>query len=254
MGGLVFIFGLVIGSFLNVCIYRLPRRISLVKPDSFCPACGHRIPYYYNIPVISYLFLKGKCAYCDNPISPRYILVELLTGILSLAVYWKFGLSPAFGFYLILVYFLIVISFIDLTTQLIYNRVLIYLFLFGVVYNLFLPVVDWRSALAGVLAGGGSLMFFAMLGQLLFRKESMGMGDVKFAAVLGFFLGWKLILLALFSGFVYAVIGIILIKLIRKYPKAEYIPMAPFLTIGVLTFVFWGSRIWEWYWSGIWGL
>ncbi len=246
---LAFVFGTVIGSFLNVCIYRIPRKISLVKPRSFCPHCHTTIPFYYNIPLVSYLWLRGKCHYCRQPISPRYLVVELLSGVVTGLTYWKFGLSAPFGFYLIFIYFLIVISFVDLSTRLIYNRLLIYLLGFGTGYNLIFKVLPWQEVFLGILAGGGSLFFFALLGEFLFRKESMGMGDVKLAAVLGAFLGWKLVLFALFVGFFFAlVVGLVLMLPARK-EASLYLPMAPFLTLGSIFFLYWGAPIIHWYWQ-----
>lgn len=245
----VFIVGSVIGSFLNVCIYRVPNKISIITPNSFCPNCGAHIPFYYNIPIISYFMLKGRCHNCHQSISARYPVVEFGSGVLTLLTFLKFGLTPAFFFYGVLVYFLIVISFIDLSTNLIYNRFLIYLFVFGVVFNLVFPVRPWVSALTGVVAGGASLLFFALLGQVIFRKESMGLGDVKFGAVLGFFLGWKMILLALLIGFVYAMVAMVFYSLIQGKRVAGYVPMAPFLAVGSLTFVYWGPALIAWYWQ-----
>lgn len=245
---IMFVFGVVIGSFLNVCIYRIPRGISVIRPGSFCPNCGTHIPFYYNVPLISYVMLKGRCHSCYQPIPFRYFLVEFITGLLTVATYLKFGLSASFVYYLGLIYFLIVISFIDMATQLIYNKLLIYLMAFGLLFNLLFPVHSWPDSFLGLVAGGGSLLFFAVLGRVLFRKESMGMGDVKFAAVLGFFLGWKMVLLALFLGFVYAMVAFIVLSFSRKTRMQDYVPMAPFLAVGSLTFVYWGPMIIEWYW------
>ena len=244
-----FIIGAVIGSFLNVCIYRIPRNISIVKPNSFCPNCSASIAPYHNIPLVSYVMLRGRCANCHQPISVRYFLVEAFTACLTVFSYHQFGLSPAFFFYLILIYFLVMISFIDLSIKLIYNRILIYLLVFGVVFNLLFPVRNWSEAIGGLFAGSCSLLFFAVLGHFLFKKESMGMGDVKLAAVIGFFLGWKMVLLALLVGFIYAVVTAMIIGLVRNIRVPKYIPMAPFFTGGALTFLYWGPKILNWYWN-----
>ncbi len=246
---ILFLLGAVIGSFLNVCIYRLPRHISLVRPGSFCPDCGVHIPFYHKIPVLSYLFLRGQCHSCGKSISFQYFAVELLSSVLTVLSYSKFGPSAAFVFYTVFIYFLIVISFIDLSTQLIHNRILLYLLSFGVFFNLLFYVKTWESVLLGFFAGGASLLFFALLGQVLFRKESMGMGDIKFAAVLGFFMGWKMVLLALFVGFIYAFLTMIVLSAARRHRIAGYVPMAPFLTIGTLTFIYWGPALIQWYWN-----
>ena len=188
---LFFIVGAVVGSFLNVCIYRLPKNESIISPGSHCPHCNTPLKFYQNIPILSYLFLKGKCAYCSETISSRYMWIELLSAFLSVVIYLKFGISAETIFYLFLVYILIVISFIDIDTQLIKNKVLILLAAGGLIINLWLQIISWSDALFGAVAGGGLLFFFALFGRWYFKKESMGMGDVKFAAVLGLFLGWK---------------------------------------------------------------
>jgi len=246
---ILFIFGAVIGSFLNVCIYRIPRSISLVRPGSFCPNCGVHIPFYHNIPLLSYALLKGQCAVCHQAIGNRYWVVELFSGLITVLTYAKFGLYPAFFFYIVFIYFLIVISFIDLATQLIYNRLLIYLLIFGVGFNAAFAVRPWIETGLGVIAGGCSLLFFAVLGKMLFRKDSMGMGDIKLAAVLGFFLGWKMVLLALLVGFIYAMVAAVLLSLAGRNRLQEYLPVAPFLAIGSLTFVYWGPALLQWYWN-----
>ena len=249
LAGFSFIFGIVIGSFLNVCIYRLPNNISLVKPGSFCPQCGSHIPFYYNIPLLAYLFLGGKCHFCSAPISIRYFLVELLSGLLTLFAYLKFGFTGEFLFYSVFFYFLIVISLIDLATQLIYNKMLIFMLASGVVINLLFSVQPWLDAVIGLFAGSVALFLFALLGRVLFKKESMGMGDVKFAVVLGFFLGWKMVLLALLLGFIIAmVVSVVLMSF--KFNKTDgYVPMGPFFSLGAIAFVFWGALILHWYWG-----
>lgn len=246
---IAFIFGAIIGSFLNVCIYRIPKNISLVRPGSFCPNCGIHIPFYYNIPLLAYILLKGRCHSCAHPISFQYFLVELLSGALTVLTYLKFGFTSSFFFYLIFIYFLVVISFIDLSIQLIFNRILIYLLTFGMIFNLIFHIRPWNETVLGMLAGGGALLFFALLGKALFKKESMGMGDVKFAAVLGFFLGWKMILLALLVGFIYAILAFLFLAISGKSRWQDYLPMAPFFTVGSVTFVYWGSALLQWYWT-----
>lgn len=241
--------GAVFGSFLNVCIYRIPRKISLVKPASFCPHCRTRIPFYHNIPLLSYLILKGRCHSCKKSISFRYPVVEGIAALFTLLTYLKFGLTPAFLFYTVFIYFLIAIGFIDLSTKMIYNQWLIYMFAAGIILNVVLDVMPWIQAGIGFLAGGGIMLFFALLGQLLFKKESLGMGDVKFAAIAGFFLGWKLILFALFFGFVIAFAGMMILVPMGKIRFGEYLPLGPFLVLALIIFVYWGSSFVNWYWN-----
>lgn len=249
IGALAFILGTVLGSFLNVCIYRIPRKISLVKPDSFCPKCGIRIPMYLNIPLLSYLLLKGRCRRCQERIPIQYPLVELLGGFLTLFTYLKFGLTPSFLFYAAFFYFLIVISFIDLERKLILNKVLVWMLAAGLGLNLVFHILPYQQSLLGFLAGGGLMLLFAFLGNLMFRKESMGMGDVKFAAVAGIFLGWKMIMVALFCGFLIAFLILISMMALQKTSVGEYIPLGPFLAMGLIIFVFWGNQLMNWYWQ-----
>ncbi len=246
-----FIFGAVFGSFLNVCIYRIPRKISLVKPASFCPNCGIHIPWYFNIPILSYLILKGKCHHCQQPISVQYPIVEVLTAIITLVSYVKFGLSGKFVFYTIFAYFLLVISLIDLSTRLIYNRLLAVLISVGVILNVIFHVISWKNALFGMVIGVFLMFLFASIGYLLFRKESLGMGDIKFVGVAGFFLGWKLIAVAIFAGFFLAFLFILLLMVFRKIRMGMYIPMGPFLSLAILIFVYWGSTILQLYWAWV---
>jgi leader peptidase (prepilin peptidase)/N-methyltransferase len=245
----VFIIGAVFGSFLNVCIYRLPEKISLIFPSSSCPVCKKRIPFWANIPILGYLILKGKCYECSSRISIRYPLVELFAGILTVLSFLQFGFSVQFFIYTIFIYFLIVIAFIDIKTHLIYNKVLIIFFATGVITQIIIPFISWEQAVLGLIAGGSSMFFVALLGKWLFKKESLGMGDVKFAAVCGFFTGWLNILIALYLGFVLAFISITLHNRIKKRKISGYIPLGPFLAAGLILFLFWGKEISSFYLS-----
>lgn len=245
---LLFIFGTVIGSFLNVCIHRIPRKMSVVSPRSFCPNCNAHIPLYHNIPVFSYLWLRGKCFNCQSGISIGYPIVEILTGILTVFTYAQFGFSPEFIFYAVFVYFLIVISFIDLATKLILNKLLILLLLTGVLMNLLFKVISWNEALIGFLCGGALMVLIALLGKLIFHKESLGMGDIKFAAVAGFFLGWKMILIATFLGFIISLPVLLTMMLLGKIRLGDYVPLGPFLAVAMITLIYWGNEILIWYW------
>ena len=240
---IVFIFGIVIGSFLNVCIYRLPKSKSIVYPGSYCPYCKHKIKWRHNIPVLSYIFLRGRCAYCSEKISSRYIFVELLSGLFTALAFFKFGFTAEFIFYLLLIYSLIVISFIDFDLHLILNKNLLVLLIMAVLLNALFKIVDWQEGLIGLLTGGGILLLFSFLGKSLFKKESMGMGDVKFAAVLGFFLGWEWVVVVLYCGFVLALLYSVFRNLIRNSEKSRYIPMAPFFSLATLLFIFYGEQL-----------
>jgi len=247
---MIFVFfaaGAVIGSFLNVCIFRLPRKESIVFPGSHCPVCSHQIPFYHNIPIISYLFLRGRCSHCKHPISMRYIVVEILSGLLTVLAFQRFGLTIELPYYLILVYSLIVISFIDFDTNLILNKLLILLFGASLVFNLIFNIIDWKTGALGFAAGGGILLLFAVLGRYILKKESMGMGDVKLAAVMGFFLGWKLVLAVLYAGFVIALLYYLAVKIFNSKSAQKRIPMAPFFSIAMTVFILYGDTITNFY-------
>jgi leader peptidase (prepilin peptidase)/N-methyltransferase len=239
----VALFGLVVGSFLNVCIVRIPAGTSIVRPGSHCPNCQHPLRWYHNIPLLSFLLLKGKCAFCQANISWRYPMIELSASAIAVVTFHHFGQSAQFVFYLGFIWTLLVIALIDWSTGLIHNKILISLFVFGLMVNLVAPVRGWEDALTGTALGGGSVYIFAVLGRRLFHRESMGMGDVKLAAVAGLFLGVKLILIALYAGFVFAFIYILILRAFRRKQVPEQIHMGPFLAIGLVVFLFWGDRL-----------
>lgn len=246
---LSFIFGAVIGSFLNVCIYRLPLGMSLVKPSSHCPYCKNKIKFYHNIPVLSYVLLQGKCAYCGHKIRSRYFWVELLSGCITLLIYLKYGFTWPALMYLILLYALITVTFIDYVHRIIPNKVLLVVISLGIVLNIFFHSLPWKDALLGAVISGGVLFLLAVVATRIFGQESMGMGDVKLASVLGFFLGWKITLLALYLGFVFALLFYLGLKYFRKQPTDKYIPMAPFFSLGVVILMFWGNVLQQMYWN-----
>ncbi len=243
----LFVSATIIGSFLNVCIYRLPQKVSVVTPASYCPDCGNAIAWYDKIPIISYLLLKAKCRHCRQPISFRYPFVELLTGAVTLILFYQHGWTPQFFFYTIFCYFLIVIAFIDWQYQIIHNKLLIVMLLFGMAFNAVFLLIAWKQALLGVALAGGVFLTLSLAARFIFGRESMGMGDVKFAAVAGFFLGFKFILVALYFGFLSALIFIIVMKLARQMPENRLIPMGTFFAIGIFVFLLWGNVIINFY-------
>jgi leader peptidase (prepilin peptidase) / N-methyltransferase len=256
---ITFIFGTMLGSFLNVCIVRLPKDESIGTPPSHCPNCKARIPFYDNIPLLSYLFLRGLCRFCRERISPRYFFVELLMGVLTVALLHRFGLSLAFFVYVAFAAALIVISFIDLDVRLVPDMIS----LPGIGLGLLAALLQhpWPaehlavppspiSSLLGVLVGGGILLLVAWLYELFTGVEGMGGGDVKLLAMIGAFLGWPAIPLALFfaslSG---SVIGIILMA--RAGAGGKYaLPFAPFLCLGALFHLFFGEAVVQFYLPG----
>ncbi|WP_457565497.1 prepilin peptidase [Caldithrix abyssi] len=246
---LVILFGLATGSFLNVCAARLPLKRSVLWGRSQCPVCGHQISWYDNIPLLSFVLLKGKCRYCKAKISLQYPLIEAFSALVTYALYLKFGLSITAVFYGIFIYFLIVIGLIDFKTKLILNRLLIPLFTAGVLINFFGEIIPFKDALSGAFLGGGIMWMAAILGAKIFKKEAMGMGDVKLAFVAGFFLGWQHILLALYLGFVIALLFILAIWLFKKKEAPSLIPMGPFLALGFIVYLFYGKLLIQWYLS-----
>ncbi len=232
-----FILGLVMGSFLNVCIYRLPEGKSIIFPPSHCPYCQHKIKWYDNIPLLSFILLRGRCRYCHKPISWQYPLVEFISGLLTLFAYQKWGISLNTLFYLIFLYALIVVSFIDLKWQIIPDVISLPGILLGLTASFFLPL-SFKDAFLGVLLGGGILFLVAYGYYLLTKKEGMGGGDIKLLAMIGAFLGWQAIPLVLFiaslTGSITGIIWLIATGKGRYCP----IPFGPFLTLGAICVLF----------------
>jgi leader peptidase (prepilin peptidase)/N-methyltransferase len=244
--------GLIIGSFLNVCIYRIPRHKSIINPSrSFCPNCLKPIKAFDNIPVLSYILLGGKCRNCKTRISWQYPFVELLTGILFLLLFLKFGLSVAFLRNIIFFALLIIATFTDFSHRVIPNVISIPGIILGLVLNLGAELnsasPNFKNAVLGALIGAGILWVFRQAGLIVKKQEMMGWGDIKLAGMIGAFLGIANGVLALFLGvFLGVVIWTILILLKIKNRK-EYIPFGAFLALGSVITVFFGSNIINWY-------
>jgi len=256
----VFIFGSIVGSFLNVCIHRLPLEQSIIKPRSHCPHCNKIIPWYDNIPFISYLILRGRCRFCRQKISFRYFLVEFITASIFLIFYIRYGLGFNFVFYALFVCALIVATFVDIQHRIIPDEVSVGGIVVGLLLSGFrglgLSPFTFNASfilgsLLGILVGGGSiyltgktfdLVYFKLLkkGPIDGETESMGGGDVKLLAMIGAFLGWKVALLTFFlAPFFGAIIGIV--NLIIR--KQHTIPYGPFLSLAAFVSLFWADRI-----------
>jgi leader peptidase (prepilin peptidase) / N-methyltransferase len=254
---LLFIIGTIIGSFLNVCIHRLPREESIVFPASHCPYCDHQLAVLDLIPILSYLFLLGRCRYCRRPISWRYPLVETITGLLFVAVAVKYlpePLSLAFG--LLLVALCIISFFIDLEHMVIPDAVSMTGIFAGLGYNYLRSLLygnnhdsglTFLSAVQGLLVGAGLLFLIGLFGKVIFKKEAMGEGDLYLGALFGAFLGWQGVLLTIFLAYLLAGIGVIGLLLARKVEFDGYIPFGPALTLGGLLTFFYGQEIIAWY-------
>ena len=248
----VFAMGAAIGSFLNVCIYRLPQDLSIAAPRSFCPACRTPIRAYDNIPIFSFLLLGGKCRKCRVPISWRYPLVEALTGGLALALFLKLALTFSFFCYFCFAAALVVITFIDLDHRLIPDAISLPGILIGFLLS-FLAVTPgvWNSLL-GIVIGGGSLYLVAVVYEFVTKREGMGGGDVKLLAMIGAWLGWKAVLFTLFfSSLTGSLVGGALM-VARKEDGKLAIPFGPFLTFSAMAYVFFGEKLVRWYlnWGG----
>ena len=244
---IIFILGLVIGSFSNVCIYRIPKNESIIFPASHCTSCQAPIKAMDNIPLLSYFLLKGKCRNCGENISIRYPIVEFLTGVVYILIFLIYGRSLQTFIYAILSSALIIISFIDLDEQIIPDEISLSGIVLGFLISFFVPYISYFNSLLGILTGGGIIFLIALAGLAIFKKEAMGGGDVKLAAMIGAFIGWRYIILSLFIGFfIGAVTGIVLI-LSKVKNKDDIIPFGPFIVLGSILTILWGKNLLSWY-------
>jgi leader peptidase (prepilin peptidase)/N-methyltransferase len=252
---LIFIIGLVVGSFLNVCLYRLPRGESIVFPASRCPNCQHQLHFWDLIPVLSYLVLRGRCRYCGQQISWRYPMVEIITALLFGLIAAKFLGQPLViigGFFF--AGLAIVAFFIDLDFMVIPDSVSVTGIFGGLVYNYLRAIsannhADFVAAIIGLLVGGGLLYLIGLVGKWLCKKEALGEGDLYLGAMLGAFLGWPNIILAIFLAYLIAGVFVGGLLLSRKVQMGSYVPFGPALVAGgIITFLF-GQEIMIWYLS-----
>jgi len=259
---LSFILGLIIGSFLNVCIYRLPREESIVYPGSHCTSCKKSISFYHNIPILSYIFLGGRCSHCNSKISFSYPLVEILSGLLFVATLWKFGMILDTLFYLLFISGLIVITFVDLKHMIIPNVITYPGILVGILYNAL--TTNWQNSLElvsnfsfgfqnffellnevpildslfGVILGGGILLLIAYTYEIIRKRQGMGMGDVKLLALIGAFLGWQGVFFVIFlSSILGSIVGLSII-ITRKGDLKYALSFGPFLSIAAIIYIF----------------
>ncbi len=246
-----FIFGALVGSFLNVVIFRLPDETqSVVFPASHCPKCGTNLHWYENIPVLSYLVLRGKCRTCNIPISLQYPIVELCMALLSLALYNRFGFSLILPFYFLFLAALLVIIFIDIHLQIIPDKISLPGILIGFASSFFNPLVSWQESGLGILLGGGILYAVAKGYSLLTGREGMGGGDIKLLAMIGAFLGYQCLLYVIFfSSLTGSVVGIAAMFQQKKGGQTR-IPFGPFLSLAAMSWLFFQEDIfavWSWY-------
>lgn len=269
----IFVISLIVGSFLNVVILRTPKmleqdfkqeccdllevkntpetKVSLSHPPSTCPKCGNKIKPWQNIPVISYLLLGGKCGHCQTKISVRYPLIELSTALLSVLAIFLLGFSAQGLFALLLLWFLISLTFIDIDTQYLPDKLTLPLLWLGLIVNSFGVYTDLASAVWGAIAGYISLWSVYWLFKLVTRKEGMGYGDFKLLAALGAWMGWQFLpLIIILSSFVGAVIGIAGIIILGR-DKNIPIPFGPYLAIAGWIAFLWGERIIVFYFNAL---
>jgi leader peptidase (prepilin peptidase) / N-methyltransferase len=242
------VFGACAGSFLNVCIYRIPRKKSIVFPGSACPACQAPIPFYANIPVMSFIFLRGRCLFCRHPIPWRYPLVEAVTGLMAVLVFLRFGLTPEAGVWFAFAAALLLVSVIDLDFQIIPDCIsLPGIFIFGALAWLVLGQSPLAIGL-GILLGGGILYAVALVYYLVRRTDGMGGGDIKLLAMIGAATGISGVLFTLFAGSVLGTVaGVAAMVRHRRTDRQMKIPFGPYLSAGALLYVFYGDRIIFWY-------
>jgi leader peptidase (prepilin peptidase)/N-methyltransferase len=239
----IFILGTCIGSFLNVCIYRIPKEESIATPPSHCGSCGTTLKALDLIPILSYLILRGKCRYCGEKISFRYPFIELITGVLVTAVYMNYGLNFMFIKYSILIILLILIGMIDLDTTDVYFKTTLTGIMFGIVFLIYGYYLGYglMDFILGAALGGGTITAIILL------TKGMGFGDAEICLLVGLFLGFKLTLLMLFISFVAGgLIGVLLI-LFKIKSRKDYIPFGPFIALGAIATVFLGDKIIQWY-------
>jgi len=243
----VFVLGTLLGSFANVCIYRLPQRLSVVFPGSHCPSCQEALRPWHNIPLLSYVLLGGRCATCKTTISPRYPLVELCNGLLYVFLYHQYHFSVQSLVLALLATALLIVSWIDIVYMIIPDTITLPGIVVGIGTSLWLTPVGVGNAVLGVVLGGGLFLLMAVLSVVILHREGMGGGDIKLIAMVGAFLGWQAVLVTIFLGAVLgAFVGIVLM-LLRRQGRKEPLPFGPFLALGALLAMVWGDTMLTWY-------
>jgi len=244
---LLFILGLIVGSFSNVCIYRIPRNESIIYPSSHCSKCRTTILAKDNIPLLSYILLKGRCRNCGSRISIQYPGVEFLTGLVYVIIYQIYGLSVQSLIYIILSSALIIIAFIDLNEQVIPEVISLPGIVVGLILSFFVHHISFVNSALGIVIGGGIILVIRLAGSAIFKKEAMGGGDIKLAAMIGAFLGWRYIIISLFLGFFLGAIAGIFLIMSKIKSKEDVVPFGPFIILGSFITFLWGKNILSWY-------
>lgn len=246
----IFTIGMIFGSFFNVCIFRIPNNQSISNPPSHCYNCNTRLKTLDLVPILSWVFLKGKCRYCSQKISKRYPLIELLTGILFVLVYKVYGLNFITINYLVLTSLLIIITFIDIDHYIIPDNLIIFGSLFTIVFSLTGKGISITDSIIGAIICGGGMLLLINIIEFIVKKEVMGGGDIKLFFMIGLFLGLKLglltILLSIYVGAIYGITTIVYSK-VKKQEYNSMIPYGPFISIGAYITVLCGTNILDWY-------
>jgi leader peptidase (prepilin peptidase)/N-methyltransferase len=260
---MLFCFGAVVGSFLNVCIYRLPRDESLVTPPSHCPHCGQGVAWHDNVPILGWLWLRGRCRHCRNPISIQYPLVELITALATLWVGSQLGPTLPMAAVLLLTFAFIVMTGIDLYYYILPDVITLPGVALGLIWTGAAqlgapiggsPLATFPDAFIGALAGGGGLFAFAWLFKRMTGKDGMGMGDVKLLAMIGAWLGWQALPYTLFLAALLGSVAGITWILVSGRDRSLPIPFGPYLIFGGWTYIFWGPAVYGWYLRWAFGL
>ncbi|MBT8339666.1 MAG: A24 family peptidase [Desulfatitalea sp.] len=247
----IFIVGICVGSFLNVCIFRLPSGRSIVKPPSACPKCGTGIRWYDNIPVVSYILLGGKCRNCRARVSLRYPTVELLTGLSALVLWLQFGAQWHTLIYFVFIAALLAITFIDIDHQIIPDEISLPGIPIGFALSFLNPNLTWSQSLIGIVVGAGALYGVIWCYYLATGRQGMGFGDVKLLGMIGAFIGWQGVLFTIMaSSFIGTLVGLAEMIRTRQGMRLK-IPFGPFLAIGAVLYLFFGPAVIDWYMGGM---
>ncbi len=246
-----FVLGSCIGSFLNVCISRLPDRESIIFPGSRCPKCRNPIPFYDNIPVVSYLLLRGRCRRCGYAIPLRYPGVEILTGLMCAATVLYFGAAVDAVIYFAFICALIIIIFVDLSHRIIPDVISLPGIPAGFLASFVLEEITFPESLLGILIGGGILLTVALIYYLITGREGMGGGDIKLLAMIGAFIGWKGVIFTIFAASVTGTLAGILLMAAAGKDLRYALPFGPFLSAGAAAYIFLGPGLIAWYFYGI---
>lgn len=240
---IIFIYGLLIGSFLNVCIYRIPREESIIFPSSHCPSCETSLKVYDLVPLFSYIFQRGKCRYCMEKISLQYPIIEILNAVMYIVTYIKFGFTLEFFFYAIIISILIVVTIVDLRNMIIPDILVILILISGALYKLISYILyksspELLNSLGGLVLAGGLFLIIVIV-----SRGGMGGGDVTLIGSLGFILGIKFILLNIFLSFILGAIISIFLLVTKIKTRKDPIPFGPFIVLAFFITVFWGECI-----------